>query len=126
MHFGVIAQLLQPAANLNQVRRKLFTSLSKILPKSWTIHEETPMVRTGLRLLTGTVAGTVDPVPAACMLSAGHSLPDDHAPMVSVGRLQPGMILISQTSRKIGILGSCCPMDESCSQLHVALQRKLY
>ncbi len=35
------------------------------------------------------------------------------------------MVLIFRTSRKIGILEICRPMDESSSQLHAALTRKL-
>jgi hypothetical protein len=100
----------------NQVRHKLYTSLSKPLPKSWVIHEEIPMHSTGLRL---------DLVPASCMITAGRSLPDDHGDMISVGRQQPDMNLVSRTLNKIGLLEICHPMDESSSQLHATMARKL-
>jgi hypothetical protein len=91
------------AAN-NQVRRKLYTSLSKLLPKSWVVHEEIPMHRTGLRL---------DLVPTSFMITAGRSLPDDHCDMINVGRLQPDMVLVSRTLKRIGLLEICRPAS-SC------------
>ncbi len=93
-----------------------YTSLSKLLPKSWVVHEEIQMHRTGLRL---------DLVPASCMITAGRSLPDDHGYMISVGRLQPDMVLVFRTLEKVGLLEICSPMDESSSQLQAAIARKL-
>jgi hypothetical protein len=59
------------------------------------------------------------------MITAGRSLPDDHGDMVSVGRLQPDLILVSRTLKKIGLLEICCPMHESSSQLQAAIAWKL-
>ena len=59
------------------------------------------------------------------MIPAGRSLPDDHGDMISVGRLQPDMVLVSRILKKIGVLEICRPMDESSSQLQAATARKL-
>jgi hypothetical protein len=56
---------------------------------------------------------------------AGRSLPDDHSGMINVGRLQPDMVLVSRTLKKIGLLEICRPIDESSSQLQAATARKL-
>ena len=118
LHFACTCPQFHEArtAAHNRVRHRLYTSITTILSKSWTILEETPMSQTGLHL---------DLVPASCMLAAGRPLPAGHDDMIHVGRLQPDMILISQKQKKIGILEVCRPMDESLTQLQAAVDRKL-
>ena len=118
LHFACTCPQFREArtAAHNRVRHRLYTSLSTLLPRSWTILEETPLSQTGLHL---------DLVPAHCMLAAGRTLPEGHGDMINIGRLQPDMILISQKLRRIGILDLCRPMDESPSQLQAAADRKL-
>jgi hypothetical protein len=100
----------------NRVRYRLYTSLTTLFSKSWTILEETPMSQTRLHL---------DLVPASRMLDGGHTLPEGHGDMINAGRLQPDMLLISQKQKKIGLLELCRPMDESLTQLQAAVDRKL-
>ena len=66
----------------------------------------------------------LDRVPASCMITAGRSLPDDHGNMINVGRLQPDIVLVARTLKKIGPLEICHPMDEFSSQLQAAIARK--
>ena len=107
-HFTCLCPQFREASTAahNQVRHKLYTSLSKLLPKVWVVHEEIPMHQTALRL---------DLVPADCMITAGRSLPDNHSDMISVGRLQPDMVLVSKTLKKIGLL------EISSGNLHVCM-----
>jgi hypothetical protein len=86
------------------------------MSKQWTIYEETPMSKTGLRL---------ELVPAACMEAAGRLLPEHHADLVSVERLQPDLVMVSWTLKKIGLVEVCRPMDEFSDQLTAAEARKL-
>jgi len=98
LHFACTCPQFREArtAAHNRVRHRLYTSLTALLSKSWTILEETPMSQTGL-----------------------------HLDLVNVGRLQPGMILIPQKQKRIGLLELCRPMDESPTQLQAAVDRKL-
>jgi len=118
LHFACTCPQFREArtAAHNRVRHRLYTSLTALLSKSWTILEETPMSQTGLHL---------DLVAASCMLAAGRTLPAGHGDMINVGRLQPDMILISQKQKRIGLLELCRPMDESPTQLQAAVDRKL-
>ena len=118
LHFACTCPQFREArtAAHNRVLHRLYTSLTALLSKSWTILEETPMSQTGLHL---------DHVPASCMLAAGRTLPAGHGDMINVGRLQPDMILISQKQKRIGLLELCRPMDESPTQLQAAVDRKL-
>jgi hypothetical protein len=117
-HFACLCPQFREASTAanNQVQQKLYTSLSKLLPKSWVVHEEIQMHQTGLRL---------DLVPADCMITAGRSFPDNHRDMINVGSLQPDMVLVSNTLKKIGLLEICRPIDESSSQLQAATVWKL-
>ncbi len=50
---------------------------------------------------------SLDLVPAACMLPTGLPLPEDHADLFNIGSLQPDMVLVSLTLKKIGLLEVC-------------------
>jgi len=117
-HFACICPQFREArtAAHNRVRKTICTFLTKLLSKQWTIYEETPMSQTGLRL---------ELVSAACMEAAGRPLPEHHAELVSVDRLQPDMVIVSRALKKIALVEVCRPMDESADQLAAAESRKL-
>ncbi len=101
----------------NQVRHDLISSLlAKCLQDRWELHEETPMVNTGLRLSR---------VSAASMQAAGRPLPESQDGMICIGRLQPDLVLVSQSLRKIAIVEVSRPMDGSSEQLAAAHERKM-
>ena len=118
MHFACICPQFREArtAAHNQVRKIICSSLTKSISKQWTIHEETPMGKTGLCL---------ELVSAACMEAAGRQLPDHHNDMVSVDRLQPDLVIVSRALKKIGLVEVCRPMDEFSEQLIAAETRKM-
>ena len=117
-HFACICPQFREArtAAHNQVRKTICTFLTRLMSKQWKIYEETPMSKTGLRL---------ELVPAACMEAAGRLLPEHHADLVSVERLQPDLVMVSWTLKKIGLVEVCRPMDEFSDQLTAAEARKL-
>ena len=74
------------------------------------------MRRTELQLL---------PVSVECMVAA-ERLPLGHqGDPVSVENLQPDMVLVSQSLKRIGLLDLCRPFDSLSEQLAAALRRKL-
>jgi hypothetical protein len=98
------------------VRAKLTSLLAKCLTKQWKLFEETPMRRTELQL---------QPVSVECMIAA-ERLPQGHqGDPVSVENLQPDMVLVSQSLKRIGLLDLCRPFDSLSEQLAAALRRKL-
>ena len=76
----------------------------------------TPMRSTGLELQT---------VSAACMVEAGRLLPGDHCDLVCVGNLQPDLVLVSRSLKRIGPLDLCRPFDSLSELLAAPRQRKL-
>jgi hypothetical protein len=74
------------------------------------------MRNTGLELQT---------VSAACMVEAGRFPPGDHSDSVCVGNLQPDLVLVSRSLKKIGLLDLCRPFDSLSELLAAARQRKL-
>ena len=119
-HFTTICPRFREArtAGHNQVRAKLTSLLLRCLPKQqWKLFEETPMRRTGLEL---------QQVSVACMVAAAR-LPQGHqGETVSVENLQPDMVLVSQSLKKIGLLDLCRPFDSLSEQLAAARRRKLH
>ena len=79
----------------NKVRAMFSTSLSRYIPSGWKLREETPMAATSL---------TLHPVPTACVLAAGRTLPVDAGEVMSLGRWQPDLIAISHQRRKIALI----------------------
>lgn len=117
-HFTTICPRFREArtAGHNRVRAKLTSLLDKCLATQWTLFEETPMRRTGLQL---------QPVSAACMVAAGR-LPQGHScDFVGVGNLQPDLVLVSRSLKRIGLLDLCRPFDSRSGLLYAARQRKL-
>ena len=83
---------------------KLTSLLAKCLTKQWKLFEETPMRSTELQLLS---------VSVECMVAA-ERLPQGHqGDPVSVENLQPDMVLVSQSLKRIGLLdlSGCRPSD---------------
>ena len=74
------------------------------------------MDRRGLRL---------EGVPASCVAASGRSLPEHHNSSICVGRLQPDLVLVSNSLKKIGLVEVCRPMDESSDQLATVHARNL-
>jgi hypothetical protein len=64
-------------------------------------------------------------VSVACMPSSGLPLPDHHDDMIFVGRLQPDLVLVSHSLRKIAIVEVGRPMDGSSEQLAAAHEKKM-
>ncbi len=56
---------------------------------------------------------------------AGRPLPEHHDDTVCVGRLQPDLVLVSQSLRRIAIVEVSRPMDDSSEQLAAAHERKM-
>ena len=100
----------------NKVRAMLSTSLSRYIPSGWKLREETPMAATGL---------TLHPVPTACILAAGRTLPVDAGEVMSLGRWQPDLIAVSHQRRKIAIIDLCRPSDVLPAQMIEAHDRKM-
>jgi hypothetical protein len=71
---------------------------------------------TGLELQT---------VSTACMVEAGRFPPGDHGDSVCVGNLQPDLVLVSRSLKRIGLLDLCRPFDSHSELLLAARQRKL-
>ena len=117
-HFTTVCPRFREArtAGHNLVRAKLTSLLAKCLTKQWKLFEETPMRRTELQLL---------PVSVECMVAA-ERLPQGHqGDPVSVENLQPDMVLVSHSLKRIGLLDLCRPFDSQSEQLAAALRRKL-
>ena len=74
------------------------------------------MADTGLRLARVSVAS---------MKASGRPLPEHHEDTVCVGRLQPDLVLVSQSLRRIAIVEVSRPMDDSSEQLAAAHDRKM-
>ena len=102
----------------NQVRKLISSLLVKNLHHRWELHEETPMANTGLRL---------NRVSVSCMEASGRPLPESHDGTICVGRLQPDLVLVSQSLalRKIAIVEVSRPMDGSSELLAAAHERKV-
>ena len=117
-HFACVCPQFREArtAAHNQVRKLISSLLAKCLPDRWELHEETPMANIGLRL------GRVS---VACMEASGRPLPEHHDGTVCVGRLQPDLVFVSQSRRKIALVELCRPMDDSSEQLAAAHERKM-
>ena len=118
-HFTTICPRFREArtAGHNQVRAKLTSLLLRCLPKQqWKLFEETPMRRTGLEL---------QQVSVACMVAAERLPQGYQGDSVSAENLQPDMVLVSQSLKKIGLLDLCRPFDSLSEQLAAALRRKL-
>ena len=118
VHFACVCPQFREArtAAHNQVRKLISSLLVKCLPDRWELHEETPMANIGLRL------GRVS---VACMEASGRPLPEHHDGTVCVGRLQPDLVFVSQSRRKIALVELCRPMDDSSEQLAAAHERKM-
>ena len=118
-HFTTICPHFREArtAGHNRVRTKLTSLLAKCLDTiQWQVFEETPMRSTGLELHT---------VSAACMVEAGRLPPGDHGDSICVGNLQPDLVLVSRSLKRIGLLDLCRPFDSQSDLLAAARQRKL-
>ena len=117
-HFASVCPQFREArtAAHNQVRKMISSLLAKCLPDCWGLHEETPMADTGLRLAR---------VSFASMKASGRPLPEHHEDTVCVGRLQPDLVLVSQSLRRIAIVEVSRPMDDSSEQLAAAHDRKM-
>ena len=74
------------------------------------------MASTGLRLSR---------VSAACMEASGRPVPEHHDGTVCIDRLQPDLVLVSHSLRKIAIVEVSRPMDCSSAQLAAAHERKM-
>ena len=74
------------------------------------------MVNTGLRLSS---------VSVACMEASGRPVPEHYDGTIDIGRLQPDLVLVSQSRRKIAIVEVSRPMDGSSEQLAAAHERKM-
>ena len=103
-HFACVCPQFREArtAAHNQVRKLISSLLAKCLHDRWELHEETPMASTGLRLSR---------VSAACMEASGRPVPEHHDGTVCIGRLQPDLVLVSHSLRKIAIVEVSRPMD---------------
>ena len=117
-HFTTICPRFREArtAGHNRVRAQLASLLTKCLDRQWQLFEETPMRSTGLKLQT---------VSAACMVEAGRLPPGDHSDSICVGNLQPDLVLVSPSLKRIGLLDLCRPFDSHAELLSAARQRKL-
>ena len=118
-HFTTICPRFREArtAGHNRVRAKLTSLLAKCLAPQWTLFEETPMRRTGLKL---------QKVSAACMVAAGRlSTQMRSCDLVCVGNLQPDLVLVSRSLKRIGLLDLSRPFDSHSELLSAARQRKL-
>ena len=118
-HFTTICPHFREArtAGHNRVRTKLTSLLAKCLDTiQWQVFEETPMRSTGLELHT---------VSAACMVEAGRLPPGDHGDSICVGNLQPDLVLVSRSLKRIGLLDLWRPFDSQSDLLAAARQRKL-
>ena len=62
---------------------------------------------------------------ATCMVEAGRLPSGDHGDSVCVGNLQPDLVLVSQSLKRIGLLDLCRPFDTHSEMLAAACQRKL-
>jgi hypothetical protein len=76
------------------------------------------MRSTGLKLQT---------VSAACMVEAERLPPGDHGDSICVGNLnlQPDLVLVSPSLKRIGLLDLCRPFGSHSELLSAARQRKL-
>ena len=74
------------------------------------------MANTGLRL---------NRVSVSCMEASGRPLPENHDGTICIGRLQPDLVLVSQSLRKIAIVEVSRPMDGSSELLAAAHERKM-
>ncbi len=83
-----LACICSQSAAHTEVRKTICSSLTKLISKQWTTHEETPMDKTGLRL---------ELVSAACtgMEAPERQLPKHKTDMVSVDHLQPDLVMVS-------------------------------
>ena len=117
-HFACVCPQFREArtAAHNQVRKRVSSLLAKCLQDRWELYEETPMAKTGLRLSR---------VSVPCMEASGRPLPEHHDGTICVGRLQPDLVLVSQSLRKIAIVEVNRPMDGSSEQLAAAHERKM-
>ncbi len=57
--------------------------------------------------------------------AAKRQLPEHHADMVSLDRLQPGLVMVSLALKKIGLVKVYRPMDAFSDQLIAAGARKM-
>ena len=117
-HFACVRPQFREArtAAHNQVRKRISSLLAKSLRGCWDLHEETPMASTGLRLSR---------VSVTCMEASGRPLPLHHDGTICIGRLQPDLVLVSHSLRKIAIVEVSRPMDGSSEQLAAAHERKM-
>ncbi len=72
---------------------------------------------------TGLLLGSIS---VACMEAAGSPLPEHHKDTVCVGRLQPDLVLVSQSLWRIAIVDVSRPMDYSLEQLAAAHEWKMH
>jgi hypothetical protein len=80
-------------AGHNRVRAKLTSLLAKCLDTQRQLFEENPHEAHGLKLQT---------VVVACMVSAGRLPQGHHCEFVCVGNLQPDLVLVSRSLKRIG------------------------
>jgi hypothetical protein len=59
------------------------------------------------------------------MVEAGRLPPGDHSDSICVGNLQPDLVLVSPSLKRIGLLDLCRPFDSKAEMLSAARQRKL-
>jgi len=102
----------------NQIRSQLSVSLRKSLLRGWRLHEETPMLATGLQLRR---------VPTIQVQNSGRPISDADAVAgdMAVGRWRPDFIAISESRKKIAIVELCRPSDVWLERLEAAYQGKL-
>ena len=85
----------------NQVRTAITSVLVSALGSEWTLFEETPMGRTGLKLR-----------------------PTTQASLEQLNRRQPDWVLVSSVAKKIAIVDLSRPSDVYPDQLMAAAVRK--
>ena len=102
-HFACVCPKFREARTSahNQVRDVITSFLGNTVGPNWTMHEETPMAKTGL-VLRPTALATV----------------------AQLGRRQPDWVLVSSEHKRIAIVDLCRPSDVLPSQLLVAAKRK--
>ena len=102
----------------NQIRARLSSSLRRHLPHGWILHEEAPMLRTGLQMR---------PVSSMRVRETGRYVCDAdlEAGRMSIRLWQPDFVAVSFRAQKIAILELCRPSDTSPEHLQAAYDRKL-
>ena len=102
----------------NQIRLQLSVSLSKSLLRGRRLHEETPVLATGLQLRR---------VPTIQVQNSGRPVSDADAAAgdMAGGRWRPDFIAVSESRKKIAMEELCRPSDVWLERFEAAYQGKL-